>query len=510
MQLSRRTLLRLSAIAGTLAATGLRAGPTSVEAASPVAQDFGAVIAEAETLSRAPYVEPKPSLPANLAELTYDQYRDIRFNRDKALWKGEERGFEVDLFHPGFRFQVPVQFIVVGDGTARPLAFSTDMFNYGPSVVPPAEPANLFYSGFRVRHPLNDAKTMDEFAVFQGASYFRAVAKGQRYGMSARGLAINTAGQEGEEFPYFRKFWLIRPQAGSASLVVLALLDSPSTTGAYRFTLRPGNDTVIDVELVLFPRVALDKVGFAPLTSMFLFDPSSGVSPDDYRNAVHDSDGLQILTGSGERIIRPLANPARLQVSAFVDRNPRGFGLVQRARKFDDFKDLETRYELRPSAWVEPIGDWGGGAVVLVEIPTDTETNENIVAYWRPSEPIQPNRPFNLTYRLHWANSPPDATGGAIARAVSTRSGLSFDRQRRLFVVEFAGVPAEVGTPTPDVAASKGRVVNVVGRQNPVIGTFRVSFELDTGREELIELRLGLVAGGKPVSETWLYRWTRR
>lgn len=500
----RRTLLKVISMAAAAAVGGPgRARPAH---AAPPTVDFGTVLGEAEALSKRPFAEPQVNDPNRYNDLSYEQYRDIRFRRDRALWVDKGLNFQVDLFHPGFRFRTPVEIQVVDGGRSEPLAFSPELFEYGPSVTAPADAAGMAFSGFRVRTPINAPGAMDEFAVFQGASYFRAVAKGQRYGLSARGLAVNTGDAEGEEFPHFRKFWLIRPEAGATTLVVLALLDSPSTAGAYRFTIRPGGITSIDVELVLFPRVDLPKVGFAPLSSMFLFGPSHRSGHDDFRNAVHDSNGLQILTGVGERVFRPLANPSRLQVSAFLDRGPRGFGLVQRSRAFGDFHDLDNRYEMRPSAWVEPIGDWGSGAVVLVEIPAETETNDNIVAYWRPSEPVRTGRPYALTYRLLWCDQPPSE--GVTARVTTTRGGLSADRKRRQFVVEFEGVSREAGEPTVDVGASRGTISNVVGRWSTGANVYRVKFELDPGRETLIELRLLLKRDQAPVSETWLYRWT--
>jgi len=491
----------------SLAAVGTVGGATGRSArAAAAGVNFGAVLGEAEELSKSPFAEPEISDHYGFNDLSYDQYRDIRFRPDHGLWAGQGLNFQVDLFHPGFRFRKPVEIMVVEDGRSEPLTFSPDMFDYGPLVTAPADPAGLGFSGFRVRAPINTADVMDEFAVFQGASYYRSVAKGQRYGLSARGLTINTADPDGEEFPHFRKFWLMRPEPGATLLVVLALLDSPSTTGAYRFAIRPGSPTTVDVELVLFPRVEMPRVGFGALSSMFLFGPSGRAGYDDFRNAVHDSEGLQIVTGAGEHVYRPLANPSRLQVSAFLDRGPRGFGLVQRTRAFADYQDLETRFDLRPSAWIEPIGDWGRGAVVLVEIPAETETNDNIVAYWRPSEPIPADRPFALTYRLTWCDTPP--VDAAPARVAASRGGLSFDRRRRLFVVDFEGLGRDDPAPTIDVTATRGTVSNVSARWSPPSSVYRVSFELDPGRETLIELRLVLVRDSIPVSETWLYRWT--
>lgn len=505
MPLSRRALTRFLALSAAMAGTGVRFGSGAAHAAGP-AIDHQAVVDIAERLARDPFQPPRQMDQHGLADLSYDQYRDIRYRTDRALWRGEGRRFEIDLLHTGFHYRRPVDISVVEDGTARGIAFARELFDYGPRTSPPPSEEGLAFSGFRARHPLNSPDRIDDVVVFQGASYFRAVAAGQRFGLAARGLGINTAEADGEEFPHFRTFWLTQPAPGADSLTAFALLDSPSTTGAYRFTVRPGAATVIDVDLVLFPRWRIDKIGLAPLTSMFLFDATARAGHDDYRNAVHDSNALQIHAGSGERILRPLANPARLQISAFMDHNPRGFGLVQRSRRFTDFQDLEARYDLRPSAWVEPVGDWGPGAVILVEIPTESETNDNIVAFWRPSEPVEPPHPFRLRYRLHWCAIVPDA--GGRARVVGTRCGLSADRQRRLFVVEFAGLPAEIPAPIAELSASSGEIVNVVGRTNPATGGFRVSFELDPGDETLVELRLVLVGTAGPMSETWLYRWT--
>ena len=90
--------------------------------------------------------------------------------------------------------------------------------------------------------------------IFAGASYFQAIARNQVFGMSARGLAIGTGEPEGEEFPFFRAHWIEAPSGDR--MVVHSLLDGPSATGAYRFTIRPGDETTIDVEATIFVRAA--------------------------------------------------------------------------------------------------------------------------------------------------------------------------------------------------------------------------------------------------------------
>ena len=250
---------------------------------------------------------PKIDLPKPLQDLGYDQYRDIRFKREHAIWTSEGLPFNVELLHRGFIFKEPLVIYVVADGTMQRVAYSSDFFTFGASVQPPQDGTVTDFSGFRILAPINQAEVFDEVVVFQGASYFRAMAKGQGYGLSARGLALNTGAPEGEEFPFFRAFWIERPQPEAQVIVVHALLDSVSTTGAYRFTIRPGDSTVMDVEMTLYPRVELKRVGLAPLTSMFAFGPNDRGGIDDFRPAVHDSDGLAIWNGRGEWLWRPLS-----------------------------------------------------------------------------------------------------------------------------------------------------------------------------------------------------------
>jgi glucans biosynthesis protein len=370
------------------------------------------------------------------------------------------------------------------------------------------ENAPYGFSGFRVHGPINRSDYFDEYVVFQGASYFRAVGRGQVYGMSARGLAINTARPGGEEFPIFRAFWIEKPQAGARAITVHALLDSVSTTGAYKFDIEPGEATIIDVEAKLYPRRQLTHVGLGPLTSMFLMGPAHHRVDDDFRPAIHDSDGLAIYNGNGECIWRPLTNPRTLQTSAFMDRSPKGFGLCQRARSFRDYEDLEARYERRPSVWIEPKGAWGQGYIELIEIPTDEEIHDNIVAYWKPANAPEPGTVFAFAYRMHWTDDIPLAWAGA--RAVSTRVGKGKKPGTSLFVVDFAGPALSSDKlPVATVMSNPGTIANVAVHSNPEIDGVRVSFELDPAGTELCELRLALRLADQQISETWLYRWTK-
>jgi glucans biosynthesis protein len=462
----------------------------------------------ARELASKPYKAPKWELPAALKDIGYDQYRAIRYAPDKALWRGDKLPFRVQFFHRGFIFQDRVDVYEVAQGRARPVRYAPGLFSFG-ELTPPNENADLGFAGFRLHTPINRGDYYDEVGTFLGASYFRAVGKGQKFGLSARGLSLKTGDPKGEEFPAFRAFWIERPQPDTNSIVVHALLDSASAAAAYRFTIRPGETTVYDVEMGVYPRVAIDQVGIGTLTSMYFFSPVDRDGIDDFRPAVHDSDGLAIRNGRGEQLWRPLANPRDLQISAFADTNPRGFGLLQRQRDFRGYQDLEAEYEKRPSAWVEPIGDWGEGQILLVEIPTRNEYNDNVVAFWRPKEPLQPKRDYTFVYRLHWGREA--AASAELATFGATRVGATDDSER-LFVLDATG---EVFKKLPSgaevvgsVTAGAGTIKHVVTQPNPNTGGWRLSFRLAPENASLVELRAKLLHGEKPVSEIWVYRWT--
>ncbi len=498
----RRELLLRSAALPIVAAVGRRA-----HADETSSFDASTVRNMAREIAQKPYQAPDATLPDTLKNLDYQQYRSIRFDPAHALWKGEGTRFTAEFFHRGYLYKEAVQIYEVANGRAKHIRYNPSMFTFD-KVTPPT--ADIGFAGFRLHFPMNRPDYFDEVCAFLGASYFRAVAKHQGYGLSARGLAIKTAEPSGEEFPLFKAFWLERPAKGADAIVVHALLDSQSAAAAFRFTIRPGVQTVFDTELALYPRVDIATSGIAPLTSMFMFDSNDRTRADDYRNAVHDSNGLLLWTGKGEHVWRPLANPRALQISAFTDSGTRGFGLMQRERQLSDYQDLEAHYESRPSAWIEPIGDWGEGIVELVEIPSDREVNDNMVAFWRPHDPLKAKGEYLLNYRLHWCWSAP--LQESLAKVVATRSGLAWDQKNRQFVIDFAGGTLAQrkpdALPTIDVGASKGKIENPVVEPNPDIHGMRLSFQLDQGSENLIEMHARLMDGETPLTETWIYRWT--
>lgn len=461
----------------------------------------------AEKLAAGDFVRPKADVPPPFNDLTPEQYRDIRLRSKAVVWRGEGLGFELRPLAMGWLYDAPVELWIVSGGEAQRLTADEASFAFGKSIENAPKEAPFGFSGFRVSGMVNRADAIDEFVSFQGASYFKAVGQDQGYGLSARGLAVETARPGGEEFPFFRGFWIERPKPGARDVVIHALLDCQSVAGAYKFVVRPGRDTVVDVEATLYPRRALKHVGLAPLTSMYFFGTAQRRIGGDYRSAVHNSEGLAVINGNGERLWRPLTNPKMLQTSAFVDKNLKGFGLIQRSRTFETFQDVDARFEQRPSAWIEPNGDWGSGFVELIEIPAREEIHDNIVVYWKPAQALEPGKGHQFAYRVTWGKGIPVVWSGAWVK--QTRIGARGGRAT--FAVDFVG-PSVSGLdelPTADLGASAGATSRLVVERLPGAQGFRVRFDLDSAGTELIELRLGLRVANQLISESWLYRWTR-
>jgi glucans biosynthesis protein len=467
--------------------------------------------AKARSLSKKPYMPPRDRLPA-WVPVDWDDYQAIRFLPRKALWAGEDLPFQVRFFHLGIQYKRPVRINEVVKGFARPIPYGPGFFKFPRGLERRAGGEPPGFAGFRI-HPEEDFD-LDEVA-FLGASYFRATGGQKQYGLSARGLAIDTGLPGPEEFPDFREFWLERPAADAKSLRVYALLDSPSTAGAYAFDIRTGERTIMEVEATLFPRRPIDRLGIAPMTSMFQHGENDRRHNDDFRPEVHDSDGLALWTGSGEWIWRPLVNPACLRVNSFLDDNPRGFGLLQRDRDFRSYQDDGARYHKRPSLWVEPLGPWGKGAVQLVEIPTDDEIFDNIVAYWNPAAAIEPGREAVFRYRLYWGADAPFRSGSA--EVIATRlgkAGVLGKREvipGRKFVIDFKGgrLPATgmEGGVVPVIWSSKGRIAIPEARPLRDLGAWRCSFDLVYAGKEPVDLRCYLADERGALTETWLYQW---
>jgi glucans biosynthesis protein len=492
-------------------------GAKATEAASQHPFDFADVRQLAQQRARHDFRPPDETLPRALAELSYDQYRDIRFRPEYALWHGQSL-FEVQFFHRGYRTRQRVNLFEVSDGNVRPVAYNPKDFTFGRLLKPPQESPTLGYAGFRVHFPLQTPAYKDELIAFLGASYFRVLGRNEHYGASARGLAVDTAEPGGEEFPIFTDFWLVRPQPSERALTFYALLDSRSVAGAYQFQVRPGAVTQVEVHSVLYPRRAVARLGVAPLTSMFLYGEDGGRRFDDYRPQVHDSDGFMTQTGHGQWIWRPLANPHDLHVNLFIDENPRGFGLIQRERDFARYQDVESLFEARPSYWIEPLGNWGKGGVELVEIPSDEEIHDNIVAFWVPEQPVVAGKTLSFAYLLSaYTQSSRWPPAGHV---IATRTGNPamgdnrghFGPGARRIVVDFAGGDLDglVGAQPvkAETAVENGQIDALTVERLAPNGAWRVAFVATPKGKKPIDLRCFLTLYGEVLTETWVYQWT--
>lgn len=491
----------------TPAPTAVPANP--VTAPSPTEFTLQQVVAKARKLASKPYQQPKNSIPDWLSKISYEQWSNIQFGAAKALWRGDNLPFHVQFFHPGAYYNHTVKINIIADGKVLPARFSPEQFDYGKNDFKDKVPPDLGYAGFRIHYALNAPDDYVPVAIFLGASYFQAIGRNQVYGLSARGLAIDTALSSGEEFPYFREFWLQRPAPDAKQMTVYALLDSPSITGAYRFVIRPGEETLINIECKLFRRQKINKLGIAPLTSMFLFGENRIRYKNDFRPEVHDSDGLLLHSSDGEWMWRPLVNPQALQINDFSMDNPRGFGLVQRDRNFDHYQDLSAHFERRPSVWIEPRGDWGKGHVELVQIPSDSEDNDNIVAFWVPGAlPADLGKPLHFVYELHWFLDKPNLPPGGHVVATRRETGKAQGSHR--FVIDFNGpglrkLSADANVQgVVNVDPSWKLLVNQVVK-NPITGGWRLTAVVQPQGDKPMEMRAYLQQANKALTETWTY-----
>ncbi|WP_444812858.1 glucan biosynthesis protein G [Variovorax fucosicus] len=486
------------------------------------------VVGRARVLMSAPYAAPVSNLPPVFSQMQFADYQKIQPLAQRFEWRDQPTPFKLNFYHQGMQFNAPVAIHEIVDGNVREIGYDPQRFDFGNLAFDKNQTSKLGYAGFRVLYPINREGKEDEIMSFLGASYFRVIGKGQTYGLSGRGLAIDTAlpsvdksQPTAEEFPNFREFWIQRPSAPDQQLVIYALMDSPRVTGAYQFTLRPGADAVLDVKARLFMRGTVSTLGVAPLTSMFLFGPNQQSDKRNYRPAIHDSNGLAIHTGAGERLWRPLNDPRNLTVSSFMVDNPKGFGLLQRGREFSRFEDIKDRYDLRPSAWIEPQGDWGRGKVQLVEIPTADETNDNIVAFWTPEVQPQAGEALQYDYRMHWTMDEPALMDKNLAWVRQTFHTTGELLQSNLirqpdgttaFHIDFEG-PVLAGLP-PDAVVNAQVSVNANAdlvssavERNPAINGWRVTLRMRVkDPAQAVELRAALASGNKTLSETWSYQ----
>lgn len=529
-RLNRRNVLYATSWALASAGTVLRpasafaqadttaAAPASGKDAAGAPFSFDILTDRMRQAAARDYVAPSGNLPPRIANLTYDQHRAIRFRPDHALWAGTGANFQLQAFHLGWLFKNPVRLFEVVDGTATPITFTSADFEYRPPLKA-ADFAGLVMpgvAGFRLHYPLNRPDIFDELTAFLGASYFRALGRGSVYGLSARGLAVNTASSSPEEFPRFFEFYIRRPKPGEQAITIWAALDSPSVTGAYAFRITPGVDTAFDVTARLFFRADINRLGVAPMTSMFLYAENNRAAFDDYRPQVHDSDGLKIIETNGNQMWRCLNNPSVLANSIFSEDKLAAFGLYQRDRNFADYQDAEARYERRPSLKAEPLNDWGRGSVQLVEIPSKLEINDNIVSFWTPNGAIKAKQSLEASYRLTWGNL--DFEPDILARVLATRTGEggvsgvdNKGKNLRKFVIDFGGgllenVPGDKKIDAV-VNVSRGKIVNKTVFRVEEDGVWRLMVDVQPSGDQPIEINARLAMDDRPVSELWLYQW---
>lgn len=478
--------------------------------------DFSQLDAKARELSQKPYKRDDGDLPDVFSQLTPDQYRGIRYREDKLVWREENLPFQLALQHRGYIYKDRVNVNTVDKGQVTRMSYAPELFDFGQLSVMGAPSADPGFAGLSVRYPLKRDRQYDEITLFLGASYFKAVGLGQMQGLSARALAIDTGMNKAEEFPVFKEFWIERPDSEATELVVYGLLDSVSLTGAYRFVIQPGIDLRMDVQSKLYLRQAIDRLGIAPLTSMFLHGENSETFRDDYRPEVHDSDGLLMARHNGEMIWRPLNNPKQLRISVFKDTSPRGLGLLTRDRNFDHYQDPDAHYQIRPSGWVEPMGDWGPGSVYLLEIPSEASKYDNIASFWVPDHGTAKGKSLTYNYKLHFQSTEPLAShnGRVLATRVShasvdgngpaRRIQVDFSGDRLALLSSEARIEADIGT-------SSGLVQDTEIRKIAENGNWRLSFTLLPEKEkDPVELRAALRNGKDVLTETWLYQWNQK
>ena len=485
---------------------------------------FSDVVARAQKLAAMAYEANVPQLPPVFEAMDWDKWRQIRFRPEKSLLRGGGSRFSLQTFHLGYLFTRPVTINVAREGTFAPVPYSTDLFDYGALNLPRRLPIDLGFAGFRIHYPLNDPKENDELISFLGSSYFRWLGRDQKYGLSARGLAINTGKLDNnEEFPFFREFWIDAHDAKSELLTVYALLDSPSVTGAYQFDVKPAQHSRVEVTVRLFARKTIDRLGLAPLTSMFFLGENDRHlndrnKYDEFRPELHDSDGLLMHMAGGEWVWRPLKNPLVQEVERFEAKAVKGFGLMQRDRRFDSYQDIELNYEQRPSYWIKPTGDWGNGVVELVELATKDETADNIVAAFVPSAPLEAGKDLSFSYRMtsleaglalhplaygvNTFSAPARALGSAEARRALTRR----------LIVDFAGGDLDYFLQDPvlvqvEASARSASVLRKFVVPNPAIKGMRVMLDVEYEKDTVGVVRASLRSGSRALSETWTYAW---
>jgi periplasmic glucans biosynthesis protein len=468
-------------------------------------------------LARRDFVPFRKSVDEALAGLPFDQYNKAAvYKEDQAIWRDDGSPFRLKPYHTaGTYYSHPVDLCSIEGAQWSKIPYSPDAFDFPTLAKRPQIPAKPdfpgYFAGFRAGGQIDKPNVFRDFLSFIGNTNFQAIAANQVFGVSARAFAINTGQTSGEDFPVFLSFFIAKPKPGDRSLTLYGIFDSEHSPGWLKFVVTPGYDTIIDTQVTVIPRRPINYCGFAPIASHFFSGPGVPPKRRDYRPRVHDTEALYIANGAGEQIWRPLLNPERLQFSVFVDKAPKGFGLIQHERSFAAYQDADQQFNIRPSLWIEPVGDWGEGSIDLIELPATEENNENILCFWRPKEALLPLSHYRKSYRMHWCWNPPlENKNATIAQTLvwEPKSGEA------TFIIDFnlEGCPdcsgSEIGA---NVTASAGEIRRP-WKLAPLPGAGamqRLRFDFVPGGSEPIDLRAQLVANGKPISDSWIFRWPR-
>jgi len=516
--LDRRFLLKAAGALALAAADESAQAADMLKFGAPRPFSFDVLKAAAKNMAASPYQGPKRPSPDIIAKIDYEAWGKIKFKMDHALFADGPGRFPVSFFHLGMFFAKAVEMNAVTNGQAREIIYDQNYFDMPDDSIAKQLPEGAGFAGLRIQEPRDGAYdwTKNDWVAFLGAAYFRAIGELHQYGLSARAVALDVAvADRPEEFPDFTKFYIDSAETHD-TVTIYALLEGPSIAGACKFNMERGKGVIMEIEQSLYLRADVARFGLTPLTSMYWFSETVKPTGVDWRPEVHDSDGLAMWTGGGERLWRPLNNPPRIMASAFSDENPRGFGLLQRDRNFDHYQD-GVNYERRPSLWVEPLGQWGKGSVQLIEIPTDDEIHDNIVAMWVPAAPAKAGDEVTLAYKLYWQADEPFPSD--LATCVATRLGNGGQPGKprpkgvRKFMVEFFGKPLEnlpYGVkPEPVLWASRGSFSYVFTEAVPdgLNGHWRAQFDLTAKGTEPVEMRLFLKVGDKVVREKWLFQY---
>lgn len=472
--------------------------------------DYEDLRKRAKELLLKPYKDPKKTITKSLAELNYEKYKDIRFLPEKSIWREEGNPFQLQFLHPGYIYDYNILINEVKNSKSFPIYYNSSYFDFSAIQLKEKISNELGFSGFKVHYPINTKEHTDEFLVFQGATYFRAVSQNQFYGLSARGLATNTSMPYPEDFPVFKEFWIKKPSSSDDSIKIYALMDGKLAVGAYEFEFIPGKITETKVKAEIILRKDVDRLGIAPLTSMYWYGENSEASHPSTYPEVHDSDGLLVLNANDEWIWRPLENPKKPTVNSFKSENVRGFGLLQRDREFSSYEDAEMKYHLRPGAWIEPDGDWGKGSVQLYRNPTKQDSDDNVGAFWVPEEMPKVGEPFNFSYKIFWVNQNPNSK--TIADAVATRvKPVIKEPDSYIYQIDFKGGKLKGIENSSEleaiITATETATVSEVSVQKiPETEKWRCSFKLShKPNGKPVEMKAFLKKGDSVITESWTY-----